>query len=326
MNQSQNIQVDNKKSNNRRRVINIIKSSPVILIGLIAEIVLFSILTKSFLTSGNLISVTRQAAITGIIAFGMTLVILTGGIDLSVGSIVAVSGVITAYAMRAGIPVAFSIMFGLIAGMLAGGLNGLVISRTKVPPFAVTLGMMTALRGVAGQISHGSPISVSAYDSFLALSGGYIGMIPIPVIIALFSFLILYILLSRTRFGVNIYAVGGNESAADLCGINVKKIKTLVYIIVGILSAMSGIILTARLYSGDPSVGSGFELDAIASTILGGTSLKGGKGKLIGTLLGALTMAILLNGLTLLNISYYNQLMIRGLVIMFALVIMPKDE
>lgn len=315
-----------KTDNYKNTIIKIIKSSPVILIGLILEIILFSLLSNSFLTSGNIISVTRQAAITGIISFGMTLVIITGGIDLSVGSIVAVSGVITAYFLKLGIPIYFAILIGILSGILAGCFSGIIISSTKVPPFAVTLGMMTALRGIAGQISKGSPISVSQYDSFLFLSGGYIGKIPIPVIIALIAFIILYILLAKTKFGVNVYAVGGNEQAADLCGINVKKVKIFVYLIIGVLAAISGILLTARLYSGDPSVGSGFELDAIASTILGGTSLKGGKGKLIGTLLGALTMAILLNGLTLLNVTYYNQLIIRGLVIMFALVIMPNDD
>jgi ribose transport system permease protein len=302
------------------------KKSPIILIGLLIEILLFAVLSKSFLTVGNLISVTRQASVTAIISFGMTLVIITGGIDLSVGSIVAVAGVLAAFEMKVGMPVALAVVFGLAIGFVAGGINGVVISMTNIPAFAVTLGMMTAVRGVAGLISRGSPISVSDQVGFLKIGGGYVGMVPIPVIIALLVFFVLHVLLSHTKFGVNVYAVGGNESAANLCGINVKKVKTLVYIIIGVLSAISGIVLTSRLYSGDPSVGSGFELDAIAATILGGTSLKGGTGNLVGTLLGSLTIAVLLNGLTLLNVSYYNQLVIRGLVVMFALILMPKTD
>ena len=302
------------------------RKSPIILVGLLIEMLLFTVLSKSFLTAGNLISVTRQASVTAIISFGMTLVIITGGIDLSVGSIVAVAGVLAAFEMKVGMPVALAVVFGLAIGFVAGGINGVVISMTNIPAFAVTLGMMTAVRGVAGLISRGSPISVSDQVGFLKIGGGYVGMVPIPVIIALVVFFVLHVLLSHTKFGVNVYAVGGNESAANLCGINVKKVKTLVYIIIGVLSAISGIVLTSRLYSGDPSVGSGFELDAIAATILGGTSLKGGTGNLVGTLLGSLTIAVLLNGLTLLNVSYYNQLVIRGLVVMFALILMPKTD
>ena len=302
------------------------RKSPIILVVLLIEILLFAVLSKSFLTVGNLISVTRQASVTAIISFGMTLVIITGGIDLSVGSIVAVSGVLTAFEMKMGMPVALAVVFGLAIGFVAGGINGVVIGMTNIPAFAVTLGMMTAMRGVAGLISRGSPISVSDQVEFLKIGGGYVEMVPIPVIIALVVFFVLHLFLSHTKFGVNVYAVGGNESAANLCGINVKKVKTLVYIINGVLSAISGIVLTSRLYSGDPSVGSGFELDAIAATILGGTSLNGGTGNLVGTLLGSLTIAVLLNGLTLLNVPYYNQLVIRGLVVMFALILMPKTD
>lgn len=300
------------------------KNLPVITIGLVAECILFSLLTPSFFTFSNFLTVARQASINSIIAFGMTFVIITGGIDLSVGSTVALAGVITAYGLSSGLSVAISIIIGLICGLIIGATNGIVVTKTNIPPFIVTLGMMTLARGLAGNISNGYPISIKN-QSFLEVGKGYITNIPIPVIIMFFVFIIFHILLSKTKYGAYVYAIGGNENAAYLSGINISKNLVLVYVISGILSALSGIILASRLFSGQPSAGSGFELDAIAAVILGGTSFTGGIGNLIGTIFGAFTISILLNGLALLGVSYYNQLIIRGLVIMFALLFLAKD-
>jgi len=297
---------------------------PVITIGLIGECIFFSFLTPAFFTFTNFFSVARQASINSIIAFGMTYVILTGGIDLSVGAIVALSGVVTAYELSIGSSIFLSILFGIICGFLIGAINGIVIAKTNIPSFIVTLGMMTLARGLAGNISGGYPISIKN-QAFLQIGKGYIYNIPIPVIIMIIIFIFFYILLSKTKHGVNIYAIGGNKIAAYLSGIKVDKNLIMVYIISGVLSALSGIVLASRLFSGQPSVGIGFELDAIAAVILGGTSFTGGTGNLVGTLVGAFTMAILLNGLAILGVSYYNQLVIRGIVIMFALLFLSKE-
>jgi len=300
------------------------KYFPVITIGLVAECILFSLLTPSFLTFSNFLTVARQASINSIIAFGMTFVIITGGIDLSVGSTVALAGVITAYGLSSELSIALSIIIGLICGLIIGVINGLVVTKTNIPPFIVTLGMMTLVRGLAGNISNGYPISIKNH-SFLEIGKGYIANIPIPVIIMFFIFIIFHILLSKTKYGAYVYAIGGNQNAAFLSGINISKNLVFVYVISGLLSALSGIILASRLFSGQPSAGSGFELDAIAAVILGGTSLIGGIGNLVGTIFGAFTISILLNGLALLGVSYYNQLIIRGFVIMFALLFLAKD-
>jgi ribose transport system permease protein len=290
------------------------------LFGLFVLIILLWILTPHFLTVSNLLNVAQQTSINAIIAVGMTFVIIAAGIDLSVGSIMAFSGVVLASALEAGLPLPIALLISLAMGMACGLLNGLFITYGKLPPFIATLGMMSVARGAALLYTQGRPISGFGED-FRSFATGEILGIPAPVIIMIIVYLIAHFVLNRTKLGRYTYAIGGNEEAAVLSGINVKFVKTMIYGFCGMLSGLAAIILTARLNSAQPIAGIMYELDAIAATVIGGTSLMGGEGRIVGTLIGALIMGVLRNGLNLLGISSFVQQIVIGSVIIIAVLI-----
>ncbi|ALP66470.1 MULTISPECIES: ABC transporter permease [Paraburkholderia] len=291
-------------------------------IALLVIAVGLSIVSHNFLTVDNLLNVMRQASINALIAFGMTLVILLGGIDLSAGSVLALSSVIIASLLTSGMPAGLATLAGLVAGGLMGLVNGLVISKGKVAPFIATLGSMTVLRGLALVLSNGSPLSSFNSDFFSLLGGGYVArLVPIPVVLMLVMFAIFWVLLRKTVFGRHIYATGGNAESAKLSGVKVDRIQLYVYTISGVMAALAGVVLTSRLNSAQPTAGTGYELDAIAAVVLGGTSLTGGRGWIFGTLVGALLIGVLNNGLNLLDVSSFYQQVIKGGVILLAVLI-----
>ncbi len=282
--------------------------------------ILFAFLSPNFLTGGNIVNILRQASMNIVLATGMTFVILTGGIDLSVGSILAVSAV---FALLVSLVPALSwaaVPAALLAGLFLGLLNGALITFLDVPPFIVTLGSLTALRGVAYLLAQGTTL-INQDINFAWVGNTYVGPLPWLVIIALLTVIASWFVLRQTVLGVQIYAVGGNERAARLTGIKVNRVLLFVYGISGLLAGLAGIMSSSRLYSASGLLGQGYELDAIAAVILGGTSFTGGIGTIGGTLLGALIIAILNNGLTLLNLSYFWQLVVKGLVIILAVMI-----
>ena len=279
-----------------------------------------SILSDRFLTVNNLTNILRQSTINGIISVGMTLIILTRGIDLSVGSILALSAVITADMLQKGMPVYLAIPFGLLVGAGLGLISGWLVTKIKGPPFIATLGVMTFGRGLALTYTQGK--SITGLPEAFRFSGvGYLGSIPMPIVIALVVFLVAYIALTRTKFGEYIYAIGNNEIAAKLSGISVKKYVASTYVITGALSALAGQILIARLNSAQPVAGIGFEFDAIAAVVVGGTSFEGGEGTITGTLLGVLIIAVINNGLNLLDVPSFYQAVVKGIVIALALLV-----
>jgi ribose transport system permease protein len=290
------------------------------LIGLIILCIILWILTPHFLTISNLLNITQQTSINAIIAVGMTFVIITAGIDLSVGSIMAFAGVVLASALDSGISMPLALLIGISVGTLCGLVNGLLITYGKLPPFISTLGMMSVARGAALLYTQGRPISGFSGE-FRFLATGEILSIPMPVIIMVVVYLIAHFLLSRSKLGRYTYAMGGNEEATLLSGVNVKFYKTVVYGLCGLLSGVAAIILTARLNSAQPIAGIMYELDAIAATVIGGTSLLGGEGRIVGTLIGALIMGVLRNGLNLLGVSSFVQQIVIGSVIIIAVLV-----
>ena len=287
---------------------------------LVAICILFAVLSPSFLTAGNLINVVRQASINIVLAAGMTFVILTGGIDLSVGSILgatAVTAVLVSLSPALGW---FAVPAGLLVGLGLGLLNGLLISSLELPPFIVTLGSYTGLRGLAYLLAGGTTV-INPTLNFAWIGNTRLLGIPCLVIIALATVAVSWFILRRTVLGTHIYAVGGNARAARLTGIRVHRVLLFVYGVSGLLSGLAGLMSASRLYSATGMLGQGYELDAIAAVILGGTSFSGGIGTIWGTLLGALIIALLNNGLTLLNVSFFWQLVVKGLVIIIAVTI-----
>lgn len=290
------------------------------LVGLLVLCAVMWILTPHFLTVSNLLNVAEQTAIIAIIAAGMTFVILTAGIDLSVGSVLAFSGVVMASLLQKDAPVAVALAVGILAGFGCGTINGLLISVGRLPPFIATLGMMSVARGASLLFTEGRPISGFS-ESFRYLATGRVLGIPMPVLLMLAVFFTAWFVLTKTKLGRYTYAIGGNEEATILSGINVRLYKTLIYGICGGLAGLAAILLTARLNSAQPIAGMMYELDAIAATVIGGTSLMGGEGNVFGTLVGALIIGVLRNGLTLLNISSFAQQIIIGLVIIVAVLL-----
>lgn len=301
------------------------------LIALLVLCVGLAILSDKFLTVDNGWNVMRQISVNICIAVGMTLVVLTSGIDLSVGSVLALSGAITAGLLRNGIEVASSNLFigftlfgaiimGILTGGVAGCFNGWTITKFKVPPFVATLAMLTIARGLTLLWTKGFPISVLG-DKFAFIGTGWFLSIPVPVWISLIVIITAVILTNKTPLGRYIYAIGGNESAAKLSGININKVKIIVYSLAGALSAIGGLIVTSRLDSAQPNAGVSYELDAIAAVVIGGTSLSGGRGSIWGTVLGAVIIGVLNNGLVLLNVSPFWQQVVKGIVILLAVII-----
>lgn len=277
-----------------------------------------SVLSDRFLQVNNLLNVLRQASINGIVSVGMTLVILTAGIDLSVGSILALSAVIGADMMTSGIPVGLSVAASLGIGAALGAINGLVITRGKIPPFIATLGMLTVARGLTLMYTQGQPVT-GLPESFRFIGAGSVGPIPMPIIVAALTFVVGYIVLTRTRFGEQVYLIGDNPTSARLAGVPTDRVTTIVYAISGLCAALAGLVLIARLDSAQPVIGQGYEFNAIAAVVVGGTSFAGGEGTLAGTLLGALLIETLNNGLNLLNVSSLWEQVFKGGVIALAL-------
>lgn len=299
------------------------------LIGLLLLCIVLWILTPHFLTVSNLLNVLQQTSINAIIAVGMTFVIITAGIDLSVGSIVALSGVVLASLLHLGLPLPAAILAGLAVGALCGAANGLLVTMGRLPPFIATLGMMSVARGAALVYTEGRPIS-GFRGGFRFLATGELRVplplldqlpIPVPVLIMAGIYVAAHIVLTKTKHGRYVYAIGGSEDAARLSGVNVRFHKATVYAASGLMSGVAAVILTARLDSAQPIAGIMYELDAIAATVIGGTSLMGGQGKLSGTLLGALIMGVLRNGLNLLLVSSFLQQLIIGAVIIVAVLV-----
>lgn len=288
--------------------------------GFLALALALSLLSDRFLTVSNLLNVARQISINAIIAAGMTAVILTGGIDLSVGSILALAGALTAGTIAAGRPVPVGVMTGLGVGVVAGLVNGLLVTRGRIPAFIATLGTMTALRGLTLTYTGGRPIT-GLTDSFRAIGGGYLLGIPVPVAIMALVFATASVFLSHTRPGRYVYAIGSNREAVRVAGVPTAPYETLVYVLSGLAAGLAGVILTSRLNSAQPTAGLGYELDAIAAVVLGGTSLAGGSGGVMGTLVGALIIGVLDNGLNLLGVSSFYQQVVKGLVILLAVLL-----
>lgn len=301
------------------------------LIALVVLCILLGVLTDKFFTASNGLNVLRQVAVNVCIATGMTLIVLTGGIDLSVGSVLALCGAITAGLLKNGIKIPSADLFigftllgavlaGLIVGALLGVFNGITITKFKVPPFVATLAMLTIARGFTMLYTGGHPVS-NLGTSFAWIGTGSLIGIPVPVWIALLVVLIATFITRQTRLGRYIYAIGGNETAAKLSGIRINKVKLIVYSLGAALAAVGGVIVTSRLDSAQPNAGLSYELDAIAAVVIGGTSLNGGKGSVGGTVIGAVIIGVLNNGLVLLNVSPFWQQVVKGGVILLAVII-----
>lgn len=309
-----------RPESSRRRSINNFLQVAGILPILLAICILFALLSPNFLSAGNAVNILRQASINIVLATGMTFVILTGGIDLSVGSVLAVSAVVGVLVSLVPVLGWLAVPVALLTGLLLGLVNGALITFLNVPPFIVTLGTLTALRGVAFLVANGTTV-INRDLNFAWIGNSYIGPLPWLVIIALLVVAASWFVLRQTVLGVQIYAVGGNERAARLTGIKVNRVLLFVYGVSGLLSGLAGVMSSSRLYSATGMLGQGYELDAIAAVILGGTSFTGGIGTIVGTLFGALIIAVLNNGLTLLNMSFFWQLVVKGLVIIVAVIV-----
>lgn len=289
------------------------------LIVLILLVIIAAFLSPVFLTSTNLLNILLAVAVTAILAIGQTYIIILAEIDLSVGAILGLSGAITAGYLTHG-----NLIEGLIAGLVigfAGGLmNGLLVTYGKLPSFIATLGTMTAYSGLTLVYTQGNPITISS-QSFEFIGQGFLLGVPVPVWLMLILYVVFWLLLHRTHFGRYVFATGGNQEASRLSGINVTQVKLWSFIMAGVLSAVAGFIITSRLSSAEPTAGSGLEMDAIAAVILGGTSLAGGKGGLIGTVIGAIILGVLDNGMNLLNVSAFYQGVAKGVIILLAVLL-----
>jgi len=277
----------------------------------------FSVASDAFLSVDNLLNILRQVSIVGIVAVGMTFVILTAGIDLSIGSIIGVSAVLAAKLMLFGVHPALAFVLTLVAGIVIGLVNTYFIHEIQIPALIVTLATLTALRGIAYIITGGLPV-YGLPEGYSFIGQGYVMGIPVPVILMLACFAVGYFVLEKTRFGRYVYGVGSNEEASRLSGVNVRKIKYIAYCLSGFLSALAGLVLLSRVNSGQPTAGTGYELDVIIGVVLGGVSMNGGEGRISGVITGILIMGVLTNGMILLNISEYYQLVVKGAVLLLA--------
>lgn len=288
-----------------------------------------AIMNDRFLTVSNLLNVFRQSSINAVIACGMTFVILTGGIDLAVGSVLAISAAVCASLLIAGFSVPVAAGAALVVGAASGAVGGIIITKGKVQPFIATLVMMTFLRGATLVFTNGTPLTLGkakSAEAFYFLGNGNVAGIPVPILMTIVVFALGYFILTQTKIGRYVYAVGGNEEASRLSGLNTDRIKIFVYTVSGLLAAVAGIIVTSRLSSAQPTAGSGYELDAIAAVVLGGTSLVGGKGKIMGTVIGVLIIGILNNALNLMEISSYYQMIAKAAVILLAVLLDRKNQ
>lgn len=291
-----------------------------ILLVLVALAAFMATIAPNFASVDNLLNIARSIAINAILAAGLTFVILTAGIDLSVGSTLAVSGVVSVLTAIAGVPMPLAVLLGVLTGALAGLVNGALVAHLSLAAFIVTLGAMTYLRGLAYTMTDGQPV-VDNMLSFREIGNGYFAGIPNPVVIMVIVYAVAWFVLERTRYGRHVYSVGGNAEAARLAGINVKRVLTSVYVIAGACAGLAGVIFAARVVSAQPTAGTTYELDAIAAVVLGGTSLMGGRGRILGTLIGSIILGVLSTGLILMNVPFFTQLLIKGVVIVFAVAV-----
>ncbi|MFD1849553.1 ABC transporter permease subunit [Oceanobacillus bengalensis] len=297
------------------------------LLALIGLIVVVTVLNPAFIDPANIMNLLRQISINGLIAFGMTFVILTGGIDLSVGSILALTSALAAGMMVSGVDPIIAVIIGVILGAVFGAFNGLLIAKGKMAPFIVTLATMTIFRGLTLVYTEGKPITgLGDSYAFQLFGKGYFLGIPVPAVTMVIAFAALWFLLHKMSFGRKTYALGGNEKAALISGIKVDRVKVMIYSISGMMAALAGMILTSRLNSAQPTAGQAYEMDAIAAVVLGGTSLAGGKGRIAGTFIGVLIIGILNNGMNLLGISSFYQQVVKGVVILIAVLLDRKKS
>ncbi len=288
-----------------------------ILMALLILCVIFSVMNERFMTLANLTNILQQVAVVAIAAFGMTWVILLGEIDLSIGSIIAVAGMAGAQALALGLGFAPSLLLTLAAGALMGAINGVLTARLMLPSFIVTVATMGIYRGLVSLPTNGAPAMIADPTWLFIGAGSFIGL-PIIIWIVFVLFLFNHILLSRTTFGRRTYLTGGNREAALYSGIKVDRLKIAIFTLSGLMAAVSGILLSSRLYSAQTNAGMSYELDAIAAAVLGGTSLAGGVGTMVGTLIGALIIGVMNNGMNMLSVPYFYQLIVKGLVILVA--------
>ncbi len=305
----------------KKGVVNYFKDNIGIIIALFAMcilLVLFPTTRTTFWTQKNIFNILRQNASNLFLATGMTMVIILGGIDLSVGSVIALSGCVAAGCVEfLGLPVGVGFAAGILVGALIGMFNGFIISKTAIPPFIVTLAAMNITKGIALVYTQGSPIR-SMSDAFKFPGAGYIGSVPTPVVLMIIVFIIAAYIINRTKLGRHMYAVGGNAQAAKFSGINVSRVKFIIYTYTGLMAGIAGIIIASRLYSGQPTAGDGAEMDAIAAVVVGGTSMSGGSGRIGGTLIGVLIIGVLNNGLNLMGVDSNWQFIVKGMVILLA--------
>ncbi len=302
-------------------VVKYFKDNIGIIIALLAMFIFLTVFptTRStFLTPKNMFNILRQNASNLFLATGMTMVIILGGIDLSVGSVIALSGVVAAGAVvNFGLPEAVGFAAAILVGALVGLFNGFIICKTDIPPFIVTLASMNITKGIALVLTGGAPIRCMT-DAFKFPGAGYVGPVPTPVILMVVIFIIAALIINKTQLGRHIYAVGGNVQAAKFSGISVQKVKFIVYAYTGVMAGIAGVVIASRLYSGQPTAGDGAEMDAIASVVVGGTSMSGGSGRIGGTLIGVLIIGVLNNGLNLMGVDSNFQYIVKGLVILLA--------
>jgi ribose transport system permease protein len=297
---------------------NLLRGGPLVALALV--VITLSLASPHFLKTSNIVNVSRQASINAILAAGMTMVIVTAGIDLSVGPMLALSGVVFALAFRDGYAASVAILLGIVAGTSAGTVNGLVITKWRIPPFITTLGMMQSARGLALLITEGTPV-ITIPDSVIEIGNEDFMGVPISALIAVFIIFITWLIMRFTFLGRSIYAIGGNREAARLAGIPVDRTLIIVYALMGLYCGVAGVVMSGRIYSANALMGAGLELSAIAATIIGGTNLFGGEGSVWGSLIGALIMACIANGLNLLNVSAFWQAIVIGALIVIVVYI-----
>ncbi len=305
----------------KKSVVNYLKDNVGIIIALVAMcifLIVFPTTRTTFLTQKNIFNILRQNASNLFLATGMTMVIILGGIELSVGSVIALSGCVAAGCVEfLGLPEGVGFLAGILVGAVVGMFNGFVICKTDIPPFIVTLASMNITKGIALVYTQGSPIRCMS-DAFKFPGAGYIGFVPTPVVLMIIVFVLAAYIINRTKLGRHMYAVGGNAQAAKFSGINVQKVKFIIYTYTGIMAGIAGVVIASRLYSGQPTAGDGAEMDAIAAVVVGGTSMSGGSGRIGGTLIGVLIIGVLNNGLNLLGVDSNWQFIVKGMVILLA--------
>lgn len=317
MNTPSSAQTTDALSNRTSAFRQIVKRYGGIVCALLVLVVLFSALSPNFLVANNLINIVLQVSIIAIVAFGMTYVLLLGEIDLSVGAIIAFVGGVAAQLLALDLSPVVVIPLALLAGTLLGFVNGSLSAFVSIPSFIVTVATMGIFRGITFIASDGMPVSIAS-ESFLWLGNGTLGGVPTPVCILVALLAINHFVLSKTVFGRKTYLTGGNREAAIYAGVKVNALKIKIFMLSGLMSAVGGLILTARLYSAQPNAAMGYELDAIAAAVLGGTSLTGGYGTMVGTVIGALIIGVINNGMNLLSVPYFYQLIVKGVVILVA--------